>query len=77
MSFSIDSVTSLMIRLKLVWHTLLLDKYVFPRFRHPSSYMIEAGVCYLTLCDKTFSKRNAFSCLEEIQKEFQVFLMPL
>jgi vesicle transport protein SEC22 len=34
------------------------------------SYMIEFGVCYLTVCDKTYPKRLAFSYLEELQKEF-------
>lgn len=33
--------------------------------------MIEYDVCYLTLCDKTYPKKLAFSYLEELQKEFQ------
>ncbi|CAG5129708.1 unnamed protein product [Candidula unifasciata] len=33
-------------------------------------YMIERGVCYLVLCEKTFSKRLAFSYLEDLQNEF-------
>jgi len=37
-------------------------------------YMIESGVCYLTLCDKGFPKRLAFLYLEEIHNEFVVFL---
>jgi vesicle transport protein SEC22 len=33
-------------------------------------YLIERGVCYLVLCEKSFSKRLAFSYLEDIQHEF-------
>ena len=35
-----------------------------------NSYIIENGVCYLTLTEKTFSKRAAFSFLEELSSEF-------
>ena len=34
------------------------------------SYYIERGVCYLVLCDKTFSKRLAYAFLEDLQTEF-------
>ena len=34
------------------------------------SYMIEEGICYLTLTDKTYPKRLAFLFLEDIAKEF-------
>jgi len=33
-------------------------------------YLIERGVCYLILADKSFSKRLAFAYLEDIQNEF-------
>lgn len=33
-------------------------------------YYIERGVCYLVLCEKTFSKRLAYSFLEDLQTEF-------
>lgn len=33
-------------------------------------YIIEHGVCYLVLCEKSFSKRLAFSYLEDIAQEF-------
>eukprot|EP00730_Choanoeca_flexa_P018327 TRINITY_DN8903_c0_g1_i2.p2 TRINITY_DN8903_c0_g1~~TRINITY_DN8903_c0_g1_i2.p2 ORF type:complete len:215 (+),score=42.45 TRINITY_DN8903_c0_g1_i2:1754-2398(+) len=33
-------------------------------------YIIEAGVCYLVLCDAKFSKKLAYGYLEEIQREF-------
>ena len=33
-------------------------------------YIIENGVCYLTLSDKSFSKRAAFSYLEDLAAEF-------
>jgi vesicle transport protein SEC22 len=35
-----------------------------------NSYIIEHGVCYLVLCEKSFSKRLAFSYLEDIAQEF-------
>jgi len=34
------------------------------------SYLIERDVCYLVLCEKNFSKRSAFSFLEDIAAEF-------
>ena len=34
------------------------------------SYAIERNICFLTLCDKSFSKRQAYAYLEEIQNEF-------
>lgn len=33
-------------------------------------YYVERGVCYLVLCEKSFSKRQAFAYLEELQTEF-------
>jgi vesicle transport protein SEC22 len=35
------------------------------------SYIIELGVCYLCICEKSYPKKLAFSYLEELQKEFQ------
>ena len=35
------------------------------------SYMIDGAVCYLTLCSREYSKRLAFSYLENIAQEFQ------
>lgn len=35
-----------------------------------ASYMIEQGICYLTLADKGYPKRLAFLYLEEIHQEF-------
>lgn len=34
-------------------------------------YLLENRICYLCLCEKTFSKRLAFSFLEELSTEFQ------
>lgn len=34
-------------------------------------YVLENAICYLGLCDKTFSKRLAFSFLEDLSTEFQ------
>jgi len=36
------------------------------------SYVISNGICYLVLCDATFSKKLAFSYLEELSSEFFV-----
>lgn len=33
-------------------------------------YLIQTGICYLTLCEKAFSKRLAFNYLEELHQEF-------
>ncbi|KAJ3299978.1 SNAP receptor [Borealophlyctis nickersoniae] len=35
------------------------------------NYLIEFGVCYLCLCDRSYPKKLAFAYLEELQKEFQ------
>ncbi|KAF0311645.1 Vesicle-trafficking protein SEC22b [Amphibalanus amphitrite] len=37
----------------------------------PGCYMIDGAVCYLTLCSRDYSKRLAFSYLENIAQEFQ------
>lgn len=34
------------------------------------NYLIHKGLCYLALCEKTFSRRLAFNFLEDIQSEF-------
>eukprot|EP00271_Cylindrocystis_brebissonii_P007874 TRINITY_DN2176_c0_g2_i1.p1 TRINITY_DN2176_c0_g2~~TRINITY_DN2176_c0_g2_i1.p1 ORF type:complete len:225 (-),score=34.68 TRINITY_DN2176_c0_g2_i1:166-840(-) len=39
-----------------------------PYFFH---YLIEGGVCYLTLCDRAYPKKLAFQYLEDLQKEFE------
>lgn len=36
------------------------------------SYLIEHDVCYLVLCEKNYSKRLAYSYLEDIAQEFHV-----
>tara|TARA_B110000114_G_scaffold125950_1_gene131997 strand:- start:1829 stop:2332 length:504 start_codon:yes stop_codon:yes gene_type:complete len=38
-----------------------------PYFLH---YMIEGGVCYLTLTDRGYPKKLAYQYLEDLQKEF-------
>lgn len=35
-----------------------------------SSYLIEYDVCYLVLCERNYSKRLAFSYLEDLAQEF-------
>lgn len=36
----------------------------------PTSYLIENDVCYLVMCDKMYSKRSAFTYLEDLALEF-------
>lgn len=35
-----------------------------------NSYLIENEVCYLVLCERNYSKRLAYSYLEDIAQEF-------
>lgn len=44
--------------------TIETGKFVF-------HYLLENRICYLCLCEKTFSKRLAFSYLEDLATEFQ------
>lgn len=46
------------------------DNDIVLSFPFVNSYIIENGVCFLTLTDKTFSKRAAFSFLDELSSEF-------
>ena len=34
------------------------------------SYIIQNGVCYMTICDRSYPRQLAFSYLEELAKEF-------
>ena len=45
---------------------MLLSNHIIYFF----SYVIENGVCYLTLTEKMFPSRLAFGFLEDIAKEF-------
>lgn len=65
--------------------TSVLFAVVFP-FPHPvhtcphhwlvvfflcsASYVIEGEICYMALCEKSFSRRLAFSYLEELKQQF-------
>ena len=53
------------------WNENSLTLGLILNFPLINSYIIENGVCYLTLTEKTFSKRAAFSFLEELSSEFQ------
>ncbi|CAG8649537.1 3033_t:CDS:2 [Cetraspora pellucida] len=33
-------------------------------------YLIQNGVCYMTICDRSYPRQFAFSYLEELSKEF-------
>lgn len=49
---------------------IIFFKTLFINFKIYFSYLIERDVCYLVLCEKNFSKRSAFSFLEDIAAEF-------
>lgn len=34
-------------------------------------YIIEGGVCYLTMCDRSYPKKLAFQYLEDLKREFE------
>ncbi|KAJ7561199.1 hypothetical protein O6H91_03G018200 [Diphasiastrum complanatum] len=34
-------------------------------------YIIEGGVCYLTLCERSYPKKLAYQYLEDLQREFE------
>lgn len=34
------------------------------------SYILENGICYLCVCDRSYPRKLAFSYLEELSKEF-------
>ncbi|CAG8754860.1 11474_t:CDS:2, partial [Gigaspora margarita] len=35
-------------------------------------YLIQNGVCYMTICDRSYPRQFAFSYLEELAKEFSM-----
>ncbi|CAG8787232.1 15787_t:CDS:2, partial [Cetraspora pellucida] len=35
-------------------------------------YLIQNGVCYMTICDRSYPRQFAFSYLEELSKEFSM-----
>ena len=51
------------------YDSIIID---FKKFTLSFSYSLslENGVCFLVMTEKTFSKRSAFSYLEDIQNEF-------
>lgn len=53
-------------RFNLVWRGLMLIICICNFL----SYLIENDVCYLVMCDKMFSKRSAFTYLEDLSQEF-------
>jgi hypothetical protein len=54
-------------KLELFFCLLLAQSFI-------SSYLIENGICYLTLTEKSYPKRLAFLFLEEICREFEADL---
>lgn len=37
------------------------------------SYMVENGICYMTLCDSSYPRKLALNYLQDLQKEFSNF----
>lgn len=62
----------------LVWTSSPLPLPLTPRPRPTlrvaaaTSYIIDSGVCYLVLTERSYPKRLAFNYLEELQKEFNL-----
>lgn len=48
----------------------VLSVYMIIVLSFECSYLIDDGICYLTLTDKAYPKRLAFLFLEEVCKEF-------
>ncbi|XP_015068238.1 25.3 kDa vesicle transport protein [Solanum pennellii] len=44
--------------------TILLDHHCF-------NYMVENGICYLTLCESSYPRKLAFHYLQDLQQEFE------
>ncbi|KAK2973093.1 hypothetical protein RJ640_023023 [Escallonia rubra] len=40
---------------------------------HCLSYMVENGICFITLCDSSYPRKLAFHYLQDLQKEFEKF----
>ncbi|KAG8638405.1 hypothetical protein MANES_14G026200v8 [Manihot esculenta] len=44
--------------------TILIDHHSF-------NYLVENGVCFITLCDSSYPRKLAFYYLQDLQKEFE------
>ncbi|CAN4087779.1 unnamed protein product [Withania somnifera] len=44
--------------------TILVDHHCF-------NYMVESGICYLTLCESSYPRKLAFHYLQDLQQEFE------
>ncbi|KAA8533736.1 hypothetical protein F0562_031253 [Nyssa sinensis] len=44
---------------------------------HCFNYMVENGICFITLCDSSYPRKLAFHYLQDLQKEFEKFDMSL
>lgn len=61
------------------WITLFPVSHLYYKYRcitvntvfyGNSSYLIDKDVCYLVLCEQSYSKKLAFSFLEDLAQEF-------
>ena len=73
--------SKIFVKIMHIWQFLIFTKDVLhvSRFRLQInncwiylifSYIIEQDVCFLTLCDRNFSKKLAYSFLEDLSQEF-------
>lgn len=53
-----------------MWLIKFLIFFPFSTFCLSNSILIENDVCYLVMCDKLFSKRSAYTYLEDLAQEF-------
>ncbi|KAK9292890.1 hypothetical protein L1049_020871 [Liquidambar formosana] len=44
---------------------------------HCFNYLVENGVCFITLCDSSYPRKLAFHYLQDLQKEFEKFNISL
>ncbi|XP_008439222.1 25.3 kDa vesicle transport protein isoform X1 [Cucumis melo] len=53
--------------------TLSPPKMVILMHHHSFIYLVENGVCYMTLCDSSYPRKLALHYLQDLQKEFGKF----
>ncbi|CAK9136780.1 unnamed protein product [Ilex paraguariensis] len=57
--------------------TLPLSTMTISVDQHCFNYMVENGVCFITLCDSSYPIKLAFHYLQDLQREFEKFDMTL
>ncbi|GLU21088.1 hypothetical protein SLE2022_372510 [Rubroshorea leprosula] len=52
---------------------LSLSRMTIRLDHHSFNYLVENGICYITLCDSSYPRKLAFHYLQDLQKEFDKF----